>query len=297
MEYLRIQEMPDTKTDVLIMALAGWADAGEAATAALRYLSRHFKAKKFADLDPEEFYDFSQTRPYTSLTKEGLRKTRWPANELLYSNDDGSGRGLMLFLGVEPSLKWRTYAESIIDLAQRCGVRTIVHVGALLDAVPHTRQVSLTGTSNRLDRRQALEDLGIHPSSYQGPTGITSAVMDVCTKQDISFTSMWGHAPHYLHAAPNYVVSHALIKSLSNVLNINVALNELEEAAARYQQEIASAVIEDSQLSAYINKLEERYDSAEIAPGEMPRPDEVVRDLEEFLKNRLRRTSGSEPAE
>ena len=284
--------MPTAPTELLVTALAGWADAGEAATAALRRLSKQFDARKFADIDPEEFYDFSQVRPYTSLTREGLRRIRWPANELLHSPSAMSGAGVLLFLGVEPSLKWRTYAESIIDLGRQCGVSKVVHIGALLDAVPHTREILLTGSSNNKDMLETLEDQGIRASRYQGPTGITSAVMEACSKHDISFTTLWAHTPHYLHAAPNYTVSHALVRGLSGLLTASIDLGELEEASTAYYQQVSSAVIDDSQLSSYIEKLEERYDSAEIRNLEIPQPDEVVRDLEDFLKERQRRFEG-----
>ena len=292
MEHLRIKELPSAPTQLLVTALAGWADAGEAATAALRRLAKQFGAQKFADLDPEEFYDFSQVRPYTSLSREGLRRIRWPANELFYSPDALSQSGIILFLGVEPSLKWRTYAESIIDIGKQCGVSKVVHIGALLDAVPHTRDILLTGSSNSKEMIDTLEDHGIKRSRYQGPTGITSAVMEACTKRDISFTTLWGHAPHYLHAAPNYTVSHALVKALSGLLTSFIELDELEEASKTYHHQISSAVIEDSQLSSYIEKLEERYDSAEMRDLEIPQPDEVLRDLEDFLKERQRRFGG-----
>ena len=284
--------MPVASTDLLVTALAGWADAGEAATAALRRLAKQFDAKKFADLDPEEFYDFSQVRPYTSLTRQGLRRIRWPANELFYSPTAMSGAGTLLFLGVEPSLKWRTYAESIIDLGQQCGVSKVVHIGSLLDAVPHTREILLTGSSNNKNMLEALEDQGIRASRYQGPTGITSAVMEACSKRDISFTTLWAHTPHYLHAAPNYTVSHALVRGLSGLLTASIGLEELEEASTAYHQQVSSAVIDDSQLSSYIEKLEERYDSTEVRNLEIPQPDEVVRDLEDFLKERQRRFGG-----
>ena len=285
--------MPVASTDLLVTALAGWADAGEAATAALRRLAKQFDARKFADLDPEEFYDFSQVRPYTSLTRQGLRRIRWPANELFYSPSAMSGAGTLLFLGVEPSLKWRTYAESIVDLGQQCGVSKVVHIGSLLDAVPHTREILLTGSSNNKNMLEALEDQGIRASRYQGPTGITSAVMEACTKRGISFTTLWAHTPHYLHAAPNYTVSHALVRGLSGLLTASIELGELEEASTAYHQQVSSAVIDDSQLSSYIEKLEERYDSAEMRNLEIPQPDEVVRDLEDFLKERQRRFGGA----
>ena len=296
MKHLKIHKTPSVDADCMITALAGWADAGEAATAALRYLIRLFKAEKFAELDPEEFYDFSHIRPYTSLTKDGERRIRWPANEIYSCSLDEPGTGLLFFLGVEPSLKWRTYADTLVGLARSRGVSTVVHIGALLDAVPHTRDIQLTGTANSPEFRQTLEKLAVSPSRYQGPTGITSAVTEACTKQGLGFATMWGHAPHYLQAAPNYTVSHSLIKALSSLLHIKVPMQELEAASAKYQQEVTAALDSDSQLSDYVRKLEERYDTAEGETWEMPRPDEVVRDLERFLKERQRSSGDADSA-
>ena len=288
MEHLTVYKTPPVKAEYLITALAGWADAAEAATAGVRYLVRHFKAKRFAELDPEEFYDFSHVRPYTSLTRDDQRRLRWPANELFYCTTGKPKRGLLFFLGVEPSLKWRTYADTIVGLAQQWGVSTVVHAGAVLDAVPHTREMLLTGSSNRSDFTPKLEKHNLRPSNYQGPAGISSALMEACSRRELSFATVWGHTPHYIQAAPNYKASYSLLKVLSSLLGFKMDFSELESAAARYQEMVGGAIVQDSQLSTYVSKLEERYDDAQGEAREMPLPEEAVRDLETFLKERQR---------
>ena len=294
MEYLAIQEEPPIKARYLITAFKGWPDAGEGASGALRYLLRKLQAHKFAELDPEEFYDFTQVRPHTSLTRDGLRVVRWPANELYYWEAPEPSQNLMFFLGVEPNLKWRSFARAILDPAQGWGVDTVIHVGSLLDAVPHSRAVRVTGSSNRTDFKEAMERQEIASSNYQGPTGITSAVMEVCTARGIKFATMWGHTPHYLQASPNYKVSYALVSNLSRILESQIPLDELKAAAGTFDEAVETAVSKDSQIGAYVRKLEERYDeAAALIQADMPQAEDLVKDLEEFLKDQQRRNGGS----
>lgn len=296
MSYLSIHQKPDTKFDHLIVAFAGWPDAGESATSTIKYLLRQLQATKFAEIDPEEFYDFTQERPRSYRTKDGRRRVRWPANEF-YSwrapmpTDEGISRGALFFVGVEPNLKWRTFSETIANLALDMGVKTVVHVGALLDAVPHTRKVKLTGSSTLPLLQEALESANIGTSNYQGPTGISTAVMDTCTRKGMSYASLWGHTSHYLQAAPNYRVCYTLAETISRILRLPVDLNELRTAAEKFDSEVVAAIGKDEQLASYVKKLEDRFDES-LADTPMPEPADIVRELEQFLRSEQRRNLG-----
>ncbi len=109
MSYVTINQKPDVQLEYLLMAFSGWADAGEAATNTGKYIQRSLEAKKFAEIEPEEFYDFTQTRPKSVRTKEGLRRVHWPSNEVAWSVLPETGKGIMFFLGIEPNLRWRTF--------------------------------------------------------------------------------------------------------------------------------------------------------------------------------------------
>jgi len=297
MEYVTIHSVPPIKASYLIAAFKGWPDAGEGASSALRYLFRKLPAKKFAEIDSEEFYDFTQVRPQTSINREGLRTVKWPANELFYWAAKEPSQNLLFFLGVEPNLKWKTFSRVLLDVAEHWGVKTLIHMGSLLDAVPHTRAIRISGSSNGADLRKKLESYSISSSNYQGPTGITSAVMEACTAREISHASIWGHTPHYVQAAPNYRVSYTLISVLSRLLGFPIALDELRSAAETFDQEVEKAVTKDSQISDYIQRLERRYDEAAIlTQGDMPQAEEVVKDLEEFLKGQQRRNEERGPS-
>ena len=271
----------------MVIVFSGWADAAEGATSAVKFLQRKLKGKKFADIDPEEFYDFSQTRPYSSRTRDGKRRIQWPANEFSYLTDPSIDSGIMVFVGVEPNLKWRTFAKTVASVAKDHGVESVIHIGALLDAVPHTRPVKLSGTASESRLSEFLEGQGIKSSNYQGPTGISSAVMAACINEGLEYTSIWGHTSHYLQAAPNHRVGSTLLEVLLKLLNLPLDLAELKSAAGLFNDEVEKAVAKDEQISSYVTKLEGQYDEA-VAAIEIPDPAELVRDLENFLRGTQR---------
>ena len=288
MEHLIIHETPDKKLKHMVVVFSGWADAAEGASSAIKFLQRKLKSKKFAEIDPEEFYDFSQTRPYTSRTRDGKRRIHWPANEFSYLTDPRADSGVMVFVGVEPNLKWRTFAKTVATVAKDHGVESVVHIGALLDAVPHTRPVKLSGTASESSLSEFLEGQGIRSSNYQGPTGISSAVMAACIEEGLEYTSIWGHTSHYLQAAPNHRVGSTLLEILLKLLNLPLDLAELKSAASVFNLEVEKAVAKDDQIASYVTKLEGQYDEA-VAAIEIPDPAELVRDLEKFLRGEQRR--------
>src|SRR5439155_1648965 len=143
-------------------AFGGWIDAGQAATGALRHLVRDLSAARLAWIDPEQFFVLTQERPEVRLKADGERTIQWPRSEF-FAWQPGDGRdGLLLFSGVEPHQKWRTYTTAFLDVAERCGVKRIVSIGALLAGAPHTRPVRVTGHFTEHDWRALLEALGIY---------------------------------------------------------------------------------------------------------------------------------------
>ena len=283
MDFLSVDHQPDNKLNTLLIAFSGWADAAEGATSAVKFLKRKLKARKFAEFDPEEFYDFTQTRPTTTRTRDGKRHIHWPANEFFHLDTTETGTGIMVFTGVEPNLRWRSYSQGIATLAKEQGVETVIHVGALLDAVPHTRPVKLSGTATRPDLSEFLEGREIRSSNYQGPTGISSSVMDACVKQGLGYSSIWGHTPHYLQAAPNYRVAYSLLQPLTRLLKLPLDLEELRGAAAKFDEEVVRAVQADEQIGSYVAKLEGQYDENAATNNPLD-PEELLRDVEKFLR-------------
>ena len=284
MDGLITHEELKSEFPTLIVAFAGWPDAAEAATRAIRYMVRRLPAKKFAEIESEEFYDFTVVRPETRINRGGERVIDWPVNKFYYFLAEDPSRSLILFSGTEPNLRWRSYSSIITDVAERCGVKLVVSLGALLDGVPHTREPPVTGRASSRELTQKAEWLGIRDSKYQGPTGIHTSFMEACTKRGMSYASIWGHSPHYVNVSPNPKVTQALLTRLRGLVDFDVEFDELRRAADAFEVQVADNMAGDTELKAYLARLEQLYDDNQVPSGDIPSPETMVRELEDFLK-------------
>ena len=291
MGFLKHYDPPSgLKDPVMLFAFAGWADAADAATHALRYLVERAGAEKFAEVDPEEFYNFTRVRPHTKFDAEGTRYIEWPANEFYALRGKDGTQDVVVLVGVEPNLRWRTFSESLVNVAKELGVTRVVHVGALLDAVPHTREPRITGTATSPELRDTLRGIEVRQSRYTGPTGISGVLTDALRRAGIPGVSLWGHAPHYLHVSPNPQVSLKLLSGIERLVDLTIDVEPLRAQGAKFERRVARALANEPELSAYVEKLEVQWDShdgapsLESGPDDMPLPDQAVRGIEEFLR-------------
>ena len=296
MDGLIIHETPETNLPTMIVAFAGWPDAAEAATRAVRYMTHKLPAKKFAEIDPEDFYDFTVVRPQLRVKRSGERVVRWPANDFYYYAAEDQSRGLVLYIGTEPNLRWKAFSNIVTGIAEQCGVKLVVSLGALVDAVPHTREPRITGTASGSELTEKVKWLGIGNSGYQGPIGIHTAFTDACEKRGLAHASIWGHSPHYVNTSPNPKVSHALLMKLKSLVDFDLDLSELRSAAEAFETEVSKVISQKADVTNYVKRLEQRYDAAHEPSGDIPNPDDMVKELEEFLRSQRQRPDNPETA-
>jgi proteasome assembly chaperone (PAC2) family protein len=237
MDKIEFHGEPPSNIPTMIVAFGGWVDAGEAATGALRYLVRQLAATPLATIDPEEFVDFTTIRPVVRLNAEGERTIRWPRIAFWTWQPPDGGAGLLLFRGVEPQQRWRTYATLLLDVAARCGVQRLVSLGAVLAAVPHTRPPQVTGSSTDPAWHARLEACGIRTrrSRYEGPTGISTVVVDAATRRGLAALTLRGQAPHYLAGATNSAVRRALLTTFAHLLDLELDVAPFEAAVRAFR--------------------------------------------------------------
>lgn len=292
MEHLFELHRPELRDPVLLAAFAGWNDAAEVATGALRYLTRQWHAEPCAEIEPEEFFVFTDTRPQVRVVDSVQRRITWPQNQFYHARPPDSPRDYLLLIGCEPNLRWRTFTSLVLDYATDLGVKRVINLGGLLADVLHTRPAVLTGSVADADLARKVSGLGIHRSRYEGPTGIVGVLADVCRQRGIVSGSIWGNVPHYIGSMMNPPVSAALLTCLGELLDLKVDLTEMNRAAMRFNAQVTSAIANDADVAAYIHQLEEREREKSEADqpdpsatlSELPSPDVVVRELEEFLR-------------
>ncbi|MGH3579763.1 MAG: PAC2 family protein, partial [Mycobacterium sp.] len=215
MDPLHWLDHPTLHRPVLVVAFEGWNDAGDAASSAAHYLARTWEARPFAELDPEEFFDFTATRPQVTLTDDMARKVEWPSNTLAAASVPGCGHDAVFFHGTEPQLRWRTFCESVVGAAKQLRVELVISLGALLAEVAHSKPVRVTGTA--MDP-ELVSRLGLQRSRYEGPTGIVGVLHDALSQAGIPSASMWANVPHYLAQTPSPKATLALVSRTAELL-------------------------------------------------------------------------------
>ena len=296
MTALKIVTRPKLKRPVLIMAFQGWNDGGQGATLATGYLARLWDATRFAEIDPEEFFDFQATRPQVSLVDGETRELTWPENAFFHTRPDGLDHDVVLLIGVEPNLRWRTFCELVVGLALDLGVKQVVALGSLLADVPHTRPSPITASGDSSD---LLDELDVDASRYEGPAGIVGVIQDACRKAGMQTVSFWAAVPHYVSLTPSPRAALALCERVDQLLGTKLDLGELEEAVDSYTEQVSEAVAGDEETTAYIEALERQSDSGE--PPEEYEPDipsgeSLAAELAKFLREREDDGNDSGPA-
>jgi predicted ATP-grasp superfamily ATP-dependent carboligase len=282
MSELIVSSRPDLRRPVLVAAFRGWNDGGQGATLGGGYLARQWGAESFAEIDPENFYDFQAVRPHVSLEDGLTRKLEWPANTFMHAPIPGLERDAVILLGVEPNLRWKTYSSLVLELVQEIEVELVVTLGSLLADVPHTRSAPVSAAASD---PALVEELGVEPSRYEGPTGIVGVLLDACRKAELPSVSLWAAVPHYVSLAPSPRAALALCGRLGELLGAEIDLAELEQAAEEYSEQVTEAVASDAETAAYVEELERRVDMMEAAE-ELPSGESLAAELTRFLRER-----------
>jgi proteasome assembly chaperone (PAC2) family protein len=280
---LRVVHRPRLERPVLVAAFRGWNDGGQGASLAGGYLAREWQAERFADIDPENFYDFQATRPMVSLEEGETRKIEWPENAFYFARPRELGRDAILLLGIEPNVRWGTFTTLIVDFAKDLGVEMVVTLGALLADVPHTRPSPVTGSATD---RALVERLGLSTSRYEGPTGVVGVLHDACNKAGIPSVSLWAAVPHYVQLTPSPRAAQALCERLASLLGGKIDVSELRRAGRGYIEQVSEAVAADAETAAYVEELEQRSDT--IEETELPSGDALAAELTQYLRDRER---------
>ena len=266
---------------VLVAAFEGWNDAGDAATGAVEHLWERWGATTIASIDPEEFYDFTTTRPHVRRDHGGRRVIDWPANEFGWAEPDGTD-GVVLLRGVEPQLRWRTFCDTVLEVADEMGCDWVLTIGALLADVPHTRPTPVFGTAEDTGLGGRL---GLGPSEYEGPTGILGALQGECAARGLPSASLWAAVPSYAPSAPSPKAAVSLATRAVALLGTSVDTSVLDLASLSYERQLDELVAEDDTTLEYVHLLERQHDAAEPADdGAVPNADQLLEEVERFLR-------------
>ncbi len=249
-----MQVEPVLREPALVLAFAGWNDAGDAATSALRYVESAVGCVPLAEIDPDEFFDFTVRRPEVARGESGERSIVWPVTRFRYGSMDAD-REIVTGVGLEPHLHWRSYCDCVVALARRLDVGRVVLLGGYQADVVYSQPVHVTGFASEEEK---LKNLGVETSDYQGATGIVGVLGSRFEEEGVQVVSLWVGLPHYINASPNPRGALALVQKLTACLEFSVDEEPLRARAAAFEERISKLVSSDSELSEYVKQLKKR---------------------------------------
>lgn len=289
MSHVEIYEIPALRSPIMVIAFGGWSDAGEAATGVITHLFSELGSSDsenidisnstlLGEVDSEDYYDFQVNRPLIFVDSSMIRSLTWPGVQIFGVRNPDGDRDFVLVRGVEPSMRWRTFASEILDLAEDLEVELVITLGSMLADTPHSRAIPVSGTGAHPD---IATRLGVEVSRYEGPTGILAVIQDGCVRRGIDAIALWAAVPHYANATPSPKATLALVNGLEDFLEISLPQGDLPERALAWESAVNEMVKEDSDIEEYIKTLEESKDASEISDES---GEELAREVERFLR-------------
>jgi hypothetical protein len=305
---LTVHHLPDLRQPVVLCAVSGWSDAGSSASGALTYLLSKWENRRFAEFDSDSIYNYTVTRPATARPGGSRRRLHWP--ELVWHAVPvpHAQRDLVVLLGPEPDLRWRELRRATMELIQRLEASMLVTFGAFYAQVPHTGPVRMFARSSDGELADRLTRLRLADTDYQGPTGFITALSDAAEARQLPAAGLWAAAPIYLQGTTNPKLSAGLLLAAEQLTGLSLGTAELEAAGRDLEVRINEALRGRPDFQKLVQGLAGRLElepagepsrepSAEAPPepvGELPSPEEVVRDLESYLRD-LRGESEEQP--
>ena len=263
---------------IVLAAFEGWNDAGESASGALSHLLSSWKYSLAAITDPEDYYDFQVNRPQIRVDDKVIREIIWPNTAVYEVSTPQFHNDFLIVKGIEPSMKWRTFAAEILDLADDYEASMLITLGALLADAPHSRPIVVTGTGSHPD---VAARLGVEVSKYEGPTGIIGILQDGALRRGLDAVSLWASVPHYVSTPPSPKATLALINALEDFLEISIDQGDLPDRAESWEKQVNQMAAEDSEVGDYVKQLERSKDESDLPSisGEA-----IAREVERFLR-------------
>ncbi|MFQ5733666.1 MAG: PAC2 family protein [Planctomycetaceae bacterium] len=263
-KYLTIDRLPTLAGGTLMLSFDGWMDGGDVSTGTVERLVDLLKAEPIAEIDSDPFYIYNFPgsmeiaalfRPHIEIQDGIVQFVAIPSNRF-YCHE---AEKLVLFVGKEPNLKWREFAECLFQFARAAGITRILFVGSFGGSVPHTRQPRLYVTCSDAKLLPEMERYAVRRTGYEGPGSFVSYLMTQVQAADLEMVSLVAEIPGYLQGT-NPSSIEAVTRRLAQILQLPLDLDSLRATSTEWELEISTAVEKNEKLAAKVRKMEEDYD-------------------------------------
>ncbi|MEJ5927102.1 PAC2 family protein [Corynebacterium sp. H128] len=275
----------------LVVALQGYADAGQAVESSAQHLLDALDHRLLATFNSDELIDYRSRRPPVTIERNEVVESEDPELNLHVVRDN-AGAPFLLLSGPEPDLRWDSFTNSVADLVDRFGVQQTICLYAAPMAVPHTRPLVVSAHGNA---KELLERLYAIDSRITVPGSASLHLERKLHKRGRTVAGFTAHVPHYLSASDYPEATVRLLDALATAANLKFPLAALEGDAERVRVQVEEQVQDSGEIQAVVHALERQFDEEmeryrsrhlnEILPGEssIPSGEEIGAEFERFL--------------
>lgn len=275
MALYEIEDPGPLRRPVLIVAMEGWVNAGEAGTIAAKVLAGP-EAEEIAEFDPDALFDYKENRPTIDFVEGVMQSVVWP--RLVLTRSSYTERDVLCLVGAEPNQRWRRLGTELASLARELGVEEEISVGGLPWTAPHTRPVSTIVTASHPDRVGAGD---AHPEGLlRVPGAAVSALERFLVEAGIPTVGFWARVPQYIGVA-FHAAALALVEKVAAYVGVSVDIRELAELANEQRVHLDAIADARSDIKSMVSQLESVYDTEGGASGE-----QLAAEIERFLRER-----------
>ena len=267
---------------VVVAALDGWVDAGSAATHAARQLGA--VGRLVVDFDGDQLFDFRARRPTLEIQDGKPERLTWPTLQMR-SRRVGE-RDVLVLTGAEPDFKWRRFTADVVELAEKLHVGQWISIGAIPAAVPHTRPVPILGTSSAPGLLRG--DVKAGPEGLLRVPAACISVLDIAvSRAGIPAVGYFAQIPHYVSGEYPGAAAE-LLRAVARHLDVEPEMGDLPEEALALRKRLDTAASLDENTRNYVERLEGMADESRLPAG-----DDLIADIERFLRDQGREMGGS----
>jgi hypothetical protein len=254
------EPVPELRDPHAFAMVRPWVDVGSVGTLTLNRLERHLASKELGRLArPGVFFDFTRYRP-TMRMVDGQREVKIPNSIIRYAKTE-EGRDYLFLHLLEPHSNGEDYTDSLLEVIKHFNVKQYCRIGAMYDAVPHTRPLLVSGTLGSVQPIRQVPNFKVRRSTYQGPTTIMNLLSDGIDKSDIEALSFMVHLPQYVQLEEDYAGTSRMIEVLSAVYDyIPADLAPLRRGQRQYR-ELSASLERNTELKDLIQQMEAYYDA------------------------------------
>jgi hypothetical protein len=217
---------------------------------------------------------------------EGRREVKVPNSIIRYAVSE-NGPDYLFFHLLEPHSNGEDYTDSILEVVKHFGVKRYCRVGAMYDAVPHTRPLLVTGSLGDVPQIKSVDNFRLRTSTYQGPTTIMNLLSEGVESEDIESINFMVHLPQYVQLEEDYAGTSRMIEVLASVYKDIPADLAPTRRGQRQYRELNATVERNSELKDLIQQMEAHYDaqldSEEAKKENAVSPTDLSPEIERFL--------------